>query len=477
MEILLVGTKLTPWLSTADAGEELSALGKAFKQLGHDVTMVVPYDAAYERGGLLVARRLTPLELSNGHAITVFDAQLASGAKVVLLGMPAGADETFRRDLDPTAATLMTAVSFARAVAAYVDLRADQSQAVDVVHLFDWTVALAGFAVRTLCQNVPNAIVLSVRDTVKTGMASATMVSLVGDPLLAEPALRLGDDICLLKAGLLSADSVIFQSESALRQMTTNVAHSLLGQVFSTLSAQLLAISPGVDYATVNPAVNPCLLSRYDAEDARNKSANKTEWLRQLGLPLTARPLVLVPGPISTDNGGDVLVAAIDAITEMDISLGVWSTPEDNEPLIRTLGDYASRRSDVVKIVERTADEQIHRGFAAADFVLYPKRDGLGLLSHLAAQRYGALVIGDGSSTVGESVVDADAALTTGTGFLFNESTETGILGALGRALTAYGSSQFEVLRRRVMRQDSSWDRPARRLLRLYEKARSLTTN
>ena len=243
--------------------------------------------------------------------------------------------------------------------------------------------------------------------------------------------------------------------------------------MFASLRTPLLAISRGVDYAKVNPAVNPCLLSRYDAEDPRSKAVNKTDWLRHAGLSLEARPLVLVPGPFTADYGAALLISALDALSDMELSLGLWSTSGDDATFGRALCAKAVGRGADVKFIELTNDEQIHRGFAAADFVVYPKRDGRGLLSHLSAQRYGAVVIADGASTIGESVVDVDAGLVTGAGFLFSEATAAGLLGAVSRAITAYHSSQFETLRRRVMRQDSSWDRPARRLIRLYQKARA----
>jgi starch synthase len=295
----------------------------------------------------------------------------------------------------------------------------------------------------------------------------------VGDSLLAADELRLGDDLCLLKAGLLSADFVIAPSEGALRVFTSDSKEQRLNSVFASLRAPLLAIAGGVDYAKVNPAVNPCLSSRYDAEDARNKATNKTDWLRNAGLSLESRPLVMVPGPFTADYGADLLLSALDALSEMELSLGLWSTSADDAKYSRALCEKAVGRGADIKFVELTNDEQIHRGFAAADFVVYPKRDGRGLSNHLAAQRYGAVVIADAASTIGESVVDVDAGLATGTGFLFSDSTATGLVGAVGRALTAYNSSQFEKLRRRNMRQDSSWDRPARRLVRLYQKARN----
>lgn len=469
MEILLVGTELGPWVSVTETADELFALAKAYKQLGHDVTLVVPYDSAYERGGLLVARKLSPLELADGHAVTIFDAQLASGAKVVLFGMPAGAETTLNSRTEVNAESLKAISVFARAVAAYVEQRAEQALSVDVVHLFDWPVAIAAGAIRSLCHVAQCKIVLSVHDTKHLGIFDCSLADANGEVLFGTEQVRLGNECCLMKAGLLAADTVIVPSDGTARSLESGP----LSAVMPSLGASLITVGPGVDYAKVNPATNQSLLVRYDAEDHRSKVANKTGWLKKAGLSLDSRPLLLIPGPLTADNGAELLLAALEPLLEMDIALGVWETPGDDPAYSREFARKLSGRQGDASIVELTQDEQIHRGFAAADFVIYPSRDGHGLCNTLAAERYGAIVIACAQSSIGERVVNVDSGLLTGTGILFDEPTVDGLLGAVGRALSAYRSPAFEQLRRRVMRQDSSWDRPARRLLRLYDKARS----
>ncbi|MCC6903855.1 MAG: glycogen synthase GlgA, partial [Polyangiaceae bacterium] len=89
----------------------------------------------------------------------------------------------------------------------------------------------------------------------------------------------------------------------------------------------------------------------------------------------------------------------------------------------------------------------------------------------LVAQRYGALPIARAVGGLTDTIVDCDAALETGTGFLFDDETEEALLGAMGRALAAFASPSFPRLRRRVMRLDLGWDRPGRRYLQVYRQA------
>jgi starch synthase len=66
-----------------------------------------------------------------------------------------------------------------------------------------------------------------------------------------------------------------------------------------------------------------------------------------------------------------------------------------------------------------------------------------------------------------DTIVDCDAKLETGTGFLFDEPTADALYGSVQRALSAYASPHWASLRRRIMRLDRGWERAAR----MYEQA------
>lgn len=471
MEILLVATELSPWISSTDTADEIFALARTFKQLGHDVTVMAPFDNAFERGGLLVARRLTPLSLRDGGSITIFDAQLSSGSKLVLLGMPVGADARLVSADAPDEATVRAATTFARGVAAFVDQRAEQGQPIDVAHLFDWTSALVALGLRKcLVAAVPN-IVLSVHDARKSGMIERKRVAGIDDELLLDSTLDCGEQVSLLKAGVLAADAVVVPSESHAELWASHGDPSGLGPVFSARRAAIMAVPGGVDYARVNPATNPSLVARYDAEESTAKMATKVAVQREAGLTVDERPLMLLPGPMTVDGGGDLIVEALDTILEQPLGLLIWSTPSDPPSLINELERRIAGRSAIVahRIIKN--DDDVHRGLAAADFVVCPIRHTEGQVRFLAAQRYGAIVIGLASPGVRDAIVDCDADLATGTGFLFDEPSGSALAGAVTRALVAFHHPGFAKLRRRVMRQDCSWERPSRRMLQIYKKA------
>src|SRR6185369_7898819 len=107
--------------------------------------------------------------------------------------------------------------------------------------------------------------------------------------------------------------------------------------------------------------------------------------------------------------------------------------------------------------------------FAASDFALVPSRFEPCGLVQLYAQRYGALPVAHATGGLVDTIVDCDAKLETGTGFLFDEPTADALYATTQRALSAYASPRWGSLRRRVMRLDRGWERAARQYEQTYK--------
>jgi starch synthase len=231
----------------------------------------------------------------------------------------------------------------------------------------------------------------------------------------------------------------------------------------------IVGITHGLDYAVFNPATDSALPSRYDAEDASHKGICKTAVLRELELALDLeRPLILVEGPVTPESGGETLVAALSPLTKTEAAIVVVGeiAPEYSKK-VRAL---ASRRRDDVALVEKADAATLRRLFAAADIAVLSPRPAPAAQSQMVAQRYGALPVGRAVGCVVDTVVDCDAKLETGTGFLYDEESAEALVGAVARALAAHASPSWARLRRRVMRLDVGWDRPARRYLQVYRQ-------
>jgi starch synthase len=188
--------------------------------------------------------------------------------------------------------------------------------------------------------------------------------------------------------------------------------------------------------------------------------------LSELSLELELdRPLVFAMAGSAAE--AQLLLGALPALLKNDIAV-VASVPASSAAdLDRLAGDYPA---DLARLKD-AGDAARRRALSAADFALCLDAASLTPSSVQAAQRYGAVPVALGQGAVVDALVDCDAELETGTGFLFDSVDADALVGAATRAFSAYGSPAHARLRRRVMRLDVSWERVARRYAQLYRKA------
>jgi starch synthase len=465
MDILLALAELAPYVRETEAADSGAALVKALRQLGHRVTVAAPRSPGFEAGGLLVARRLTPLSLADGEEVNVLDGQLASGAELVLFDLPglfdrAGVYGEAGQEYSDNAARF---AAFARAVAALVEQRKEQGKAVEVVHAHDAVASLVPLALRG--QSVP--VVFTIHDIDRRAEFPAAALRHLGFADLS--SLELGGSLSGLASAVSLSSAVTTVSSFYAQEILDPARSGALAGVLAKLTEPVLGIPGGVDYATCNPATDTALVSRFDAEDPSNKGRSKVSILKKLELELAVdRPLLVAIGDLGAAQGGDALFAALPEILKLDLAFVIANTgpTADAERFQNLVREYSGDLACVAQVDERFSRQL----YAGADFALVLPSGGPGGHRQLFAQRYGAVPVAYAAGALVDAIVDADAELETGTGFLFDSLEPAALLGGLSRAFSAYGNPKFARLRRRVMRLDLAWDRPARRYVQLYRK-------
>lgn len=458
MDILMVSAELSPYARGSEVGDVVAGLSKALRQLGHRVTLALPRHPGFEAGGLLMARRLTPLSLG-GTDLTVLDGQLASGVELALFDDPPLYDRpSVYGEGNGYEDNLARFAVLCRGAVALAQQRAEQGKPFEVVHAFDAPAAALPSLLAASGTALPT--VLTVLDTERTGHFPSGAHA-------AFPGLRgnIGDSLSLLELGLGSAQLVVAASEDATRDLgSPRVAGSLAANLVGDSAPTV--VGSGLDYAVYNPATDTALPSRFDAEDASNKGRCKSAVLSELSLELELdRPLVFAYAGSSAE--AQLLLQALPTLLKNDIAVIASVPPSAAAELDRLASDYPS---DLVRLKD-AGDPARRRALSAADFAICLDAGALTPASVQAAQRYGTVPIALGQGPVVDAIVDSDAELSTGTGFLFDGTETAALVGAATRAFSAYGSPGHARLRRRVMRLDVSWERVARRYAQLYRRA------
>jgi starch synthase len=479
MDILFVSTELAPFVKVGGLADVAAALPKALRVLGHKVTLVAPRFAAFEAGGLLVARRLTPLRLTLGERtveVTVFDGRLASQVDLVLVDAPGLYDRpgVYGEGAEDYPDNSIRFAVLSAAAAEIARQRAAAGSPFDIVHCNDWPAALVPSYVRRLRTETPpltaTKTVLTIHNLAHQGVfpkATLPEVGLGWDTFTID-GIEFYGGINLLKQGIVTADAVTTVSATYATEIQTVEGGHRLDGVLRTRGAQLVGITNGVDYGVWNPATDPALAARYDAEDPSNKVRCRGALQRELGLPLDPHvPIVANVGRLVEQKGSDVVAHVIPRLlraTDAQVVVAGDGSPE----LVHAMEHAASKSHGRAVFARAAAEALVHRIFAGADIVLVPSRHEPCGLVQMYAQRYGALPVANATGGIIDTVVDCDAKLETGTGFLFQGVTVDAILGATERAIAARSLAAWPRLVRRVMLTDRGWERPARRYEQLF---------
>ncbi|NUP08098.1 MAG: glycogen synthase [Polyangiaceae bacterium] len=506
MDILFVAAELAPITKASSVADAVFALSKTLKNLGHRVTIAMPRHPAIERAGVLAARRLTPLVLPAAptgrpvapgldvpREITVFDGRLASGVELVLFDAKR-ADGTSVYDesadaTEPRTAALQSAV-LCRAAIELMRQRVLAEQAFDVVHAHDWPAAMVPYLMKVAPELAVTQSVFTIHDLRRQGAIekaddahAALAVFGLGDDHFTPSRLEFYGGLNMMKGGVIAADAVTTVSPTYALEISQPAGGARLDGVLRARREPPIGILHGVDYSVWNPATDPALAARYDADDPSNKARCKTTLLAELGLELDpARPLfVAIGGALhdrsAQDQGIDVLAAALPRLLKQDLSFIVARPAAARRSSDDAEIDAAVRRAPERARHLESSESLVHKLLAAADFTLSPARyEPCGTLQ-MRAGRYGALPLATRVGGYLDSVVDLDAALETGTGFLLDPPSPDSLTSGVGRAIAAFRHPRFGTVRRRIMRVDVSWDRPARRYVQLYRQLAQRTTS
>lgn len=473
MEILFVATELSPFVKVGGLADVMAALPKALRTLGHRVTVLVPRFPAFEAQGLLVARRLTPLKFSLGDRpfeVTVFDGRLASQVDVVLVDAPglydrAGVYGEEGRDYDDNATRFAV---LARAAVELIVQRAQAGAPFDVVHVHDWPSALVPVLLKDAA--VSTKSLLTIHNMAHQGVFPKEALADLGlsPSAFTIDGVEFYGRVNVMKGGILTADAVSTVSPTYAREIQTSAAGYGLEGVMQDRAKTLVGITNGIDYGIWNPATDPALPTRYDAEDRSGRAICRGALQKQLELtPDTDVPIVGSVGRLVHQKGVDVLLAALPSLlrsTDAQFVIMGDGAPD----MVSAVADAALRSHGRVKFVRAASEAAVHHLFGASDFVLLPSRYEPCGLVQLYAQRYGALPIAHATGGLRDTIIDCDAKLETGTGFLFEELDPESLVSAVLRAISARAHPRWHELVRRVMRIDRAWDRPARQYEQIY---------
>jgi starch synthase len=239
--------------------------------------------------------------------------------------------------------------------------------------------------------------------------------------------------------------------------------------------ANLEGILNGIDNDEYDPARDPHLAVNYDVDSLDKRAANKAVLQQKMGLPASGVPVIGMVTRLFEQKAPDLAVDAIaKLLPDADFQFVVLGTGDPKYE--KQLSDLAAKHSDRVGVqlaFDYALGQQIYGG---SDMFLMPSRYEPCGLGQMIAMRYGAVPVVRRTGGLADSVVQHDAARSSGTGFLFDDLTPDALAVALRAAIDAHGDKEsWRALQQRGMRSDFSWDNAAKRYVELYQRAANMT--
>ena len=287
------------------------------------------------------------------------------------------------------------------------------------------------------------------------------------------PALRYGDHLNFLKAGIVCADRVSTVSRTYAEELQYPFYAHGLDPVIHEAAGKLRGIINGIDTEAFDPATDKNLAVHYSAGRPALKSRCKQALQQQLGLPVRPdTPTIAIISRLVAHKGLELVEQVMPALTDLDLQLVVIGTGEKRfEDLFRW---WALARPECVAARLLFDPALASRIYAGADMVLMPSRQEPCGLTQLIAMRYGTVPIVRETGGLADTVPALNPETMEGRGFTFHDYVADDMLSAIERACAFFADRRrWFRLRKSNMFYDSSWEKPAGEYMTLYEEMRS----
>lgn len=452
MRVVFATAELSPIARVGGLAAAAAGLASALRRLGVDVDLVMP-----DYGGIaLVDETSVELDVPDwvGAAVVRSGHHPDVGA-LSLIGVPgmARAHPYLQPDGSGWPDNSERFFRFGRALAAYVELVAP-----DVLHLNDWH---TGTALAALADPPPT--LMSIHNLAYQGIADGQWLDLIG-PNGSHYEWWGGTNP--LSGALALADRIVAVSPTYAEEIQTPEGGFGLDGPLGQRVGVVSGILNGIDTDVWDPATDPLLAARFDASDLAARAANRAALLERVGFPDDDVPVAAVVTRLTEQKGIDLLVPIVPVLDQLGVRLAMLGSGD--AVLAAELRTLADDHPGWFSFVEGYDDELSHLLFGGSDLYLMPSRFEPCGLTQMQAMRYGSIPVVTAVGGLVDTVPDADER-SDGVGFVAARATSVDVVTALVRAERRVTKKRRrEVLQKRMMAIDWSWDGPARHYASLY---------
>ncbi|MEW9797894.1 glycogen synthase GlgA [Alteromonas sp. CYL-A6] len=470
MNIVFAISEVEELVKTGGLADVGKALPIALKDLGYNVTIVMPYyqqlksDISAEKVG-------DTLELFTESQVYHFDVHSMTwqGLQVYLIDYP----EYF--DRDGLYASSFNAFSdngerfsfFSGAV--LQSLQALNIQP-DVIHCHDWHTAMLPFLMaHDRSGHFANTrSVFTIHNAAFQGVHQLDTIPF----LRHHPAILSqvhGGYINMLQSAIEFAHKVTTVSPNYAQELLTDLGSHGLHDRLVMRQSDLVGILNGCDYTQWNPATDSFLPVNYDVDSLHNKTVCKQALQEKSGLAVAHdTPLLGMVCRLTEQKGFGYLTPILDDLMRHNVQVVIVGTGDPK--VCMDLGEFAQQHPGRFAFINGFSSEHAHLVEAGADFFLMPSQFEPCGLNQMYSLAYGTIPIVRAVGGLKDTVIDQQHG-EHATGFVFSDPTPDALLACIRRALLFYHEhpAQYRRMQETGMRTRFTWPEAAKHYARLYQ--------
>ncbi len=272
-----------------------------------------------------------------------------------------------------------------------------------------------------------------------------------------------------MKAGIECANKVTTVSPTYAREILDPWFSHGLDPILNQRCWKLSGILNGIDTESYDPQTDPNVYMNYSVSNAgEGKAVNKRELQKAMGMAVRDDvPLVGIVSRLAGHKGFDLMKEVLEkSLWERDIQYVVLGSGEwQYESFFRELHD---KYPDKVGVTIGFIPDLARKIYAGADMFLMPSKSEPCGLSQMVSLRYGTLPIVRETGGLKDSITDSGDG--EGNGFTFKSYDAYDMLGAIYRAVDAYGNKDYwNKLVIRALECDMSWGKSANEYIKMYK--------
>lgn len=479
MNILLASSEVYPYSKTGGLADMVSALAKTLAHTGHEARVVTPLYRGIKAKYPDMRREDWWFDLPLGTrrvSAELYSLEAEKNLTIYFIQQPEFYDRAgfYMENNVGYPDNAERFIFFSKCVAhlaRYLPWRPD------VVHVHDWQVGFVPALILNQQANEgwgnPPPTCLTIHNLAYQGDFPAESFALTNLPrefFTIETSEYFGKVNCL-KAGIALADVITTVSPRYAREILTEEYGCGLDGFLRKRQNRLAGILNGVDYEEWNPEKDSFLKAPYSATNLTEKTINKHELQKELGLPVTDAPLFGTITRLAEQKGVDIQLAALEEMLNAEMQfvlLGSGSPAYEHG-----YHELARRFPNKVAVRFGYSESLSHRIEAGCDFYLMPSRYEPSGLNQMYSLRYGTVPVVRATGGLDDSVTDFAENKANANGIKFSEYSARALARAIRKALALY--EQPELLRRcqkNAMKTDFSWERTIGEYLKVYESAK-----